>query len=142
MTKILMPDSIILSMAQKRFSKPSSLGFSIFGFSDFGDEPFGISWQPFGSAIFGDVLFGDYLLLSGIYQMRMCEEGKIPIRLKSYNFKITNTEAQQIQRQKYADGVLAWQGLTNEEKLPYNERAKSLPYSGYNLFLKEYLNSH
>jgi hypothetical protein len=131
MTKVLDLTEILAMGAKGRFQNPAigaGYGLSIFGVSLYGDESGAGGSEP--------------IIQDGMYQMRTCKEGKIPIRMKLYDYVITNTEAQQIQRQKYADGVLAWQGLTNPQKLLYNERAKSLPYSGYNLFLKEYLNSH
>jgi len=78
-------------------------------------------------------------LENGIYQMRQCLEGKIPIRMKFYAPPPSNTPAQKIWRDKYAAGVLAWQSLTTEQKAVYNERAKNKQFSGYNLYLRDCL---
>jgi hypothetical protein len=56
-----------------------------------------------------------------------------------YNPRSTS---QQANRQDLTDGVLAWQGLTPEQKAFYNIKAKGKGMSGYNLFLREYLLSH
>ncbi len=52
------------------------------------------------------------------------------------------TVPQQARRTVYANGVTAWQALTNPQKAIYNERAKGKPYSGYNLYMQEYLRSN
>ena len=78
----------------------------------------------------------------GIYQMRRCKEGIIPIRMKFYKPSNPRTILQQANRQKYADGVLGWQSLTDEQKKVYNDNVKGRCLSGYNLYIKEYLLSH
>lgn len=77
---------------------------------------------------------------AGIYQLRKCKEGKISCKSKFYTPYNPNSPSQQFWRKKYADGVLAWQGLTPEQKIPYNKKAIGKGMSGYNLFLKECLN--
>lgn len=78
----------------------------------------------------------------GIYQRQPTSKGQIVRRLKLYAPTNPQTEAQQANRQKVADAVEAWQALTDEQKNQYNTRAKRRPFSGYNLFVKEYLKSH
>lgn len=77
----------------------------------------------------------------GIYQRMPTSKGQIVRRLKFYAPTNPQTEAQQANRQKIADAVLAWQALTNEQKNHYNIKAKGRPFSGYNLFIKEQLKS-
>lgn len=48
------------------------------------------------------------------------------------------SEAQLFQREKYGQAVEAWRALTSEEKAVFNEQAKSLDLSGWNLFFKQY----
>jgi len=51
--------------------------------------------------------------------------------------------AEQIQmRIIYGEGVEAWGNLLNNEKATYNERAKYKPYSGYNLFMREWFETY
>lgn len=153
MTKILDPTQIMALEARGIFqnpTQPAGYGINPFGNSFFGAENTGEILAGFGLSVFGNSYFGaessgadvDVIIPTGIYQMRKCKEGKIPIRINLYNYVITHTEAQQTNREKFADAVVAWQGLTSSEKLLYNERAKTTQMSGYNLFLKEYLRSH
>lgn len=78
----------------------------------------------------------------GIYRVRH-RWGKI-IQEKMPYYVPTNpqTGAQQANRQKIANAVALWQTLTDEQKEVYNEKAKGKDYSGYNLYLSEYLLSH
>lgn len=75
----------------------------------------------------------------GIYQMRRCKEGYIPIKMKFYAPANPQTEPQQLNRAKYAAAVLAWQGLTTEQKKSYNVKVGRRHCSGYNIFIKEYM---
>jgi len=99
----------------------------LYGVSSFGLGSFGIGQaQP-------DEPF------HGVYQMRKCAEGKIPIRMKFYKPKNPKTEAQTIVRNKLKAGVIAWQSLTQSQKKVYNELAKGKQLTGYNVFMKKYL---
>ena len=42
-------------------------------------------------------------------------------------------------RARFLEAVASWHALTEEEKLTYNQRAKDLMMTGYNLYLREYL---
>lgn len=77
----------------------------------------------------------------GIYRTRVIYGKRYNEKLPIYSPFNPQTEAQQANRQKYANGVSAWQGLTDEQKDVYNEKAKGKRMSGYNLFLSEYLKS-
>lgn len=115
----------------KRFGRFRIYGTGQFGFSVYGEED--IYFQPPGR---------DPILLSGIYR-RDNVTGKVKYyRSPYYIVGNPRTELQQANRQKYADGVLAWQNLTDEQKIPYNIKSKGKHMSGYNVFLKEYLLSH
>lgn len=62
------------------------------------------------------------------------------IELAKYRWPTNpNTQAQQQVRQKYGQLVEQWRALTQAQKEEYNERAKSLKISGWNLFIKENL---
>lgn len=139
MVSPLLFNSLLSITAQKRFSKYSELGLSIFGFSNFGDEFIGLILKPFGRAVFGDVFFGDWYLLSGIYQLRNSKKGRHSCRINFYNYVITHEPEQQTRREKFEAAVAGWQGLTTEQKEVYNQKAKNKHYSGYNLYLREYL---
>lgn len=49
------------------------------------------------------------------------------------------TPAQQAWWLKFRQGVTAWQVLTAVQKKQYNDRAKRYKFSGFNLFLREWL---
>ncbi len=51
------------------------------------------------------------------------------------------TEARTTQRAIYLEAVSAWNILTNSEKQEWKDQAKELNFSGYNLFLKTYINN-
>lgn len=48
------------------------------------------------------------------------------------------TPARTIQRNKFQQACAGWNGLTDEEKIAYNVRAKYEPYTGFNLFVHEF----
>ena len=135
------PSNLLSWRGQKRFSKHSNYGLSIYGFSNYGDEAIGLIYEPFGIAIFGGAVFGNYFLLSGIYQLRKSKKGKHSHRMNFYNYKITHTAGQQTRREKFDLAVSEWQGLTEPQKEVYNQKARYKRYSGYNLFIKKFLSS-
>lgn len=98
--------------------------------------------MPFGRASYGVARYGGWFLLSGLYQLRNCREGKTSIRVNFYPYKITHTAGQQTRREKFDAAVAGWQGLTEEQKNTYREKAKRKNLSGYNLYLREYLLSN
>jgi len=76
----------------------------------------------------------------GVYQMRNCVEGKIPVKMR---FQLTREETPTAPRvanwNKFAAAVAAWQALTDEQKKVYNDRAKGTNKTGFNLYIKEYM---
>jgi len=78
----------------------------------------------------------------GIYQIRSEGGKQVIVKLPLYVPTNPQTEIQQANRQKITNGVIAWQSLTDEQKEVYNEKAKYKRYSGYNLYLREYLLSN
>lgn len=83
--------------------------------------------------------YGQFSDKFGIYQMRKCKEGKIPIRMKFYRPSEPATPAQVANWTKMSVAVSAWQSLTTEQKNAYNIEAKPYMLSGYNYFLRKYL---
>lgn len=144
---------------------------SIFGEAIFGITEFGFVEIEFTEAIFGNARFGltdfgkllepvfrdpNYRLFSvvafgkiehenpeieGIYQRQPTQSGQIVRKLKLYEPTNPRTEKQQAWRGTFADGVQAWQNLTEAEKSVYNKEAEGKKMSGYNLFLSNYLSS-
>lgn len=113
-----------------------------------------LGWgNGFGFMRFGDAKFGDSNRSAGIYQRRVTgynQYGRNPNRprkgyyVKMRKYRPTNpqTPAQQAQRQKMTDAILAWQGLTIPQQEVYNKRAIKQGRAGYLLFRSEYLRSH
>ena len=140
--EILGIDKLFSLSPAKRMGRHRECGRAMCGFSVCGEESEFWFISQCGAADCGKAKCGDYFPLTGIWRrdnvtgkvLYYCEPFYIP--------KNRRTETQQTNRQKYADGVLAWQGLTGEQKAVYNEKAKNLEMSGYNLFLKLYLHSH
>ena len=52
------------------------------------------------------------------------------------------TELQQTPRNFFAYAVANWQGMTDEQKLPYNDWVKNKPLSGYNRYISLYLKAN
>ena len=84
----------------------------------------------------------DVLGVKGIYQMRMTKRGKVPVRMKFYVPYNPQTEAQEANRTKFADGMAAWQALTPAERLAYNKSAKKRQMFGWGYFLREYFKNN
>lgn len=78
----------------------------------------------------------------GIYQRRRGKKGQINVLEKFYRPTNPRTVPQQAQRAKMTAAVAAWQSLTGSQQKEYDVKAKGKQMSGFNLFLREYLNSH
>lgn len=78
----------------------------------------------------------------GIYQVRTRYGKQIIVKEVFYTPTNPQSVPQQANRQKLTDAVAAWQGLTNEQKEIYNEIARYKPFSGYNIYIGEYILSH
>jgi len=113
--------------------------YSQFGYGE--EEPI-LGPSQYGYAGFGEDRFGNAESKWGIYQIRTRGEKQTLVKEEYYSPSNPQTGSQQANRQKLADGIIAWQGLTSGQKEVYNERVKYKNLSGYNLFLKEYLLSH
>lgn len=128
MTKVLTPQYPYSLTIRKRFGRPIY------------EEDGGL----YGAAVYARGEYGGGANepehpTHGIYQMRHCIEGYIPVQMKFYRPANPNTEAQQTVRAKMADAVSAWQALTDEQKESYNLSASGTRMTGYNLFCKQFL---
>jgi hypothetical protein len=85
---------------------------------------------------------GFYNWFCGIYAKHYYYGKPYISRMKFYRPANPQTEAQQAWRAVYADSINSWRALSDNEKKRYNTRAFGQRMSGYNLFQKEYLNSH
>lgn len=142
MPEVVGIEKLFSVIPKKRFSKFRLFGTSQFGHSDYGQEDIFFIPIGYGNAVFGVDKYADIILLSGIYRTDNVT-GKIKFyREPFYITKNPRYANQQTNRAKMAVAVLAYQGLTSEEKMVYHKAAYGKRMSGYDLFLKEYLSSH
>lgn len=98
--------------------------------------------SAYGTRNYGAFDYGAGAEEIGIYQVRTRFGKRVQVKEKHYIPTNPQTGPQQAWRQVYADSIVAWQTLTDEQKAVYTEKAKGKNMSGYNLFQKEYLLSH
>jgi len=78
--------------------------------------------------------------MDGVYQMRHCNEGYIPIKMRFQKTREeTPTPARVANWDKFKNAMTEWQALTDEQKAVYNERAKGINKTGHNIFISEYM---
>lgn len=106
----------------------------------------------FGQIVFGWSKWGDDNTKFGVYQRRIkrgnfwtktakVKKGVGYCREKYYYTANPRTPEQQANRIKFQSAVTAWHNLTPEEKEVYNKRAISLPKSGFNIYISEWVKS-
>lgn len=78
----------------------------------------------------------------GIWQLRHRLGKRIFVKQKFYIPSNPQSGAQQAWRTIFANGMTAWGALTVQQQKEYNDRANKYAIFGFNLFMKEYLNSH
>jgi len=117
-------------------------GEKIYGEVRYGATMVGYGLGLYGKKTYGETEYGNAIERPGIYQIRTRYNKQVTVREIFYWPKNPQTQSQQANRQKLTDGVTAWQGLTSGQKEIYNERARYKPYSGFNLYLKEYILSN
>ena len=93
----------------------------------------------YGEREYGACVYGEDEDIYGIYQVRTRWGGQVQVKMKFYTPANPQTEPQQANRAKFTDAVSAWQALTDNQKASYNEEAKYLPLSGFNLHNREYM---
>lgn len=79
---------------------------------------------------------------AGVYRVDNLGGHQKTIRNPFYMQWKPRTANQNTTAQKFANGMTAWKGLTEEEKEVYNERAKKYRITGANLFMREYMLTH
>ena len=128
MPEIIGMEKLASLLARKRLGRHREYGRGMFAFSVYGEEDEFISTSG-----------GGQIQTTGIYKKQFLGDRKLNYRLPYYIPYNPRTGPQQTNRQGLADGVAAWQLLTDEQKAVYNKRTLGRGMSGYNLFLKEYL---
>jgi len=142
MPEIFGMQKLLSFIPKKRFGRFRIYGTGQFGYSVYGEEDiicFPDRYKASGQNRKDPLAPINF---SGIYRTDNVSGYTRYYREPYYITKNPRTIPQQANRQIYADGVAAWQALTENEKATYNIRAKGKKYSGYNLYLKEYLLSH
>ena len=135
-------DKLLSFTPKKRFGKPCNLGLSMFAQSNYGAEPLFLPASLLGDVSFGSDRYAEIIELSGIFQTRHNKGNQLTARTRYVVPVNPRSISQQANRSKFSDAVSAWQGLSSDERVWYNKRAFGKTMSGYNLFLKHYLNSH
>lgn len=128
--------------ARKKFGSRYRYGIACFGGSQYGDQGL-FGWiYGYGLSLYGVCELGVDDELTGIYQIRHSAGAQIIVRTIFTWPKNKKTIPQQANRAKFADAITAWQGLTEEQKKIYNTNSSGKQMSGYNLFIRQYLQSH
>ena len=127
---------------RKKLGKATAYGKKIYAQICYGEEEIIFGYNVFGQRNFGDFKYPGENPCYGVYRTTKGADGKITIKQKFYIPSNPKTEIQQANRSKFADAVAGWQGLTTEQKAEYNKRVAHKNFSGYNLYISEYLSSH
>ena len=98
--------------------------------------------STYGTRGYGAHQYGAGAKFFGIYQIRTRDGKQVQVKRKYYVPTNPQTIPQQANRQKYANALIGWQNLTNDQKEVYNKKAKYKSLSGNNLYISEYLLSH
>ena len=85
---------------------------------------------------------GDSEALAGYFQHRPRVAGQMLVQMRHYWPTNNQHSVQQVWRWVFGDAVAAWQSLTDEQKLFWNKRKYPRRMSGYNRFLRDYLQTH
>jgi hypothetical protein len=139
MTIIRADEQLLSHRARKRLGVPYLYGICDFGRAHFGDQGIFTGEAFFGEIGFGDTYFAAKYWWSGIYRVNRNVNGYLPERMFYYYPTNPNTIPQQTRRTKFQNAIWAWQALTYTAKQVYNAKAIRKNYSGYNLFIKQFM---
>ena len=106
--------------------------------------------SEYGQRIYGSHEYGEYNDQFGLYRIRHIrdhyfgagdkERGKQYTQKERFHIPTNpQTSSQQTNRAKFTNAITAWQALTPSQKDVYNQRAKYKNFSGYNLYITEYM---
>lgn len=115
---------------RKRLGKPNLFGWIIFGWSEFGDDnPVSGVYQQRRNRKWDGV--GGFII--GKVQKNFFQKPAWPVQPPS--------AARDAQQEKFRTALSAWQALTNEQKLLYNQIARKKQKRGYDYFMSKTLKS-
>ena len=94
---------------------------------------------PFVKKKLGELGNPDPKNVLGIYRVRSGLNGVYCEKMNFYTPFNPQTVPQQANRSKFSTAIASWQALTESQQASYNIRAKYKSYSGYNLYISEYM---
>jgi len=127
---------------RKKLGKATEYGQKIYAQIRYGEEEVIFGFNVYGQRTYGDFKYPGVKPFYGVYQKRAGINGTITVKEKFYIPLNKQTVPQQANRSKFADAIAAWQALTDSQKEEYNKRVAHKNFSGYNLFISEYLFSN
>ena len=128
--------------ARKRFGRRYAFGHAVFAEMMFGDDGI-FGWlYGFGKAIFGKSEFGLDDELTGIYWTYHKNFKQATYRNPFFWPKYNPSAEWLAMQPKYTAAYTEWNTLTPDEKMVYHRNAIGKKMTGYNLFIKTYLQSH
>lgn len=95
--------------------------------------------SAYGVRGYGAFHYGAGADFHGIYRVRVILGKSTQEKMDFYIPANPQTPGQQNWRAKLRAAVIAWLALTDEQKEVYNKKAKYKDYSGYNLYISEFL---
>ena len=132
---------------KKRYGYGWLYGEGVYARSEYGGEELLLNTTYYGRANFGFEHYGlqgrgPQVPRFGIYQIRHKQGRRIIVREKFYMPSPTVTEAKTVSQTNFRNAILGYQALTAEQKKSYHIRAYGKHFTGYNLFIIEYMKSH
>lgn len=142
MVVVISPEKEIGDQIRKKLGRACQYGQRIYSKVRFGEQETVVGPGKYGKRIYAIEKYGDATSYYGIYRIQKKGDKQTITKEDFYIPLNRKTIPQQANRLKFTNAVLGWQGLTDNQKEVYNKRAKYKKYSGYNLYLREYLLSH
>jgi len=125
-----------------KFGQGYEYGEAIYAKAHYANEEIEWDRNEYGIPQYGWHVYGTDDKRWGIWQLRHRLGKRIFVKEAFYIPSNPQSEAQQAWRTVFANGMAAWGGLTKEQQKVYNDKANKLGIFGFNLFMREYLNSN
>ena len=125
-----------------KFGQAWQYGEAIHGKKHYANEETEWDRNEYGIPQLGWRIYGTDDKRWGIWQLRHRLGKRIFVKQKFYIPSNPQSAPQQAWRTTFANGMTAWGNLTSQQQKEYNDRANKYAIFGFNLFMKEYLNSH
>jgi len=125
-----------------KFGQAWQYGEAIYAKAHYANEEIEWDRNEYGIPQHGWRVYGTDDKRWGIWQLRHRLGKRIFVKEAFYIPSNPQSEPQQARRTIFANGMTAWGGLTAEQQKEYNDKANKLGIFGFNLFMRNYLNSH